>query len=129
MSINIVIPMAGAGSRFAKAGYEKPKPFIDVMGKPMIVRVMENLAVPNAHYILIARKEHLQREPELVKEITSRFNATFIPIDKLTEGAACTILYARKYINNDTPLLTANSDQIVDFDLLSYVEDCSKRGG
>ena len=40
--INILIPMAGLGSRFAKAGYKKPKPFIDVSGKPMIVRVVEN---------------------------------------------------------------------------------------
>lgn len=48
--INIVIPMAGLGSRFAKEGYEKPKPFIDVNGKPMIVRVLENLYYPNARY-------------------------------------------------------------------------------
>ena len=41
--INIVIPMAGAGSRFAKAGYKKPKPFIDVLGKPMICHVLDNL--------------------------------------------------------------------------------------
>ena len=49
--INIVIPMAGLGSRFVKKGYEKPKPFIDVNGKPMIVRVLENLSYPNAKYI------------------------------------------------------------------------------
>ena len=97
--INIVIPMAGQGSRFAKAGYEKPKPFIDVDGKPMIVRVLENLAYPDARYILIARKEHMEKEAELVKQIEEEFNA----IDKLT------VLYARKYINNDEPLLIANS--------------------
>ncbi|EAL5963941.1 lipopolysaccharide biosynthesis protein, partial [Campylobacter jejuni] len=57
--MNIVIPMAGLGSRFAKAGFDKPKPFIDVLGKPMIVRVLENLKYKDARYILIARKEHL----------------------------------------------------------------------
>ena len=51
--INIVIPMAGAGSRFVKAGYKTPKPFIDVLGKPMIVRVLENLPYQDARYILI----------------------------------------------------------------------------
>ena len=101
--------MAGQGSRFAKAGYEKPKPFIDVDGKPMIVRVLENLAYPDARYILIARREHMEKEAELVKQIEKEFNAIFIPIDKLTEGTACTVLYARKYINNDEPLLIANS--------------------
>lgn len=54
--INIVVPMAGLGSRFAIAGYEKPKPFIDVLGKPMIERVMENVQLPNARFILIGRR-------------------------------------------------------------------------
>jgi dTDP-glucose pyrophosphorylase len=125
--INIVIPMAGQGSRFAKAGYEKPKPFIDVDGKPMIVRVLENLAYPDARYILIARREHMEKEAELVKQIEKEFNAIFIPIDKLTEGTACTVLYARKYINNDTPLLIANSDQIVDMNIADFIDDCSSR--
>ena len=125
--INIVIPMAGEGSRFVKSGYQKPKPFIDVDGKPMIVRVLENLALPEARYILIARKDHMERESALVKQIEKNFNAIFIPIDKLTEGTVCTVLYARKYINNDEPLLIANSDQIVDMNISDFIDDCSER--
>ena len=125
--INIVIPMAGLGSRFASVGYEKPKPFIDVDGKPMIVRVLDNLNYPNANYILIARKEHLEREELLVKQIEKEYNATFIGIDKLTEGTVCTVLYARKYINNDLPLLIANSDQIVDVSIPDFINDCFDR--
>jgi UDP-N-acetylglucosamine diphosphorylase / glucose-1-phosphate thymidylyltransferase / UDP-N-acetylgalactosamine diphosphorylase / glucosamine-1-phosphate N-acetyltransferase / galactosamine-1-phosphate N-acetyltransferase len=125
--INIVIPMAGQGSRFVEAGYQKPKPFIDVNGKPMIVRVLENLSYPDARYILIARKEHMKKEAKLVKQIEKQFNAIFIPIDKLTEGTVCTVLYARKYINNNQPLLIANSDQIVDIDISSFVDDCKDR--
>lgn len=123
-AINIVIPMAGLGSRFASIGYDKPKPFIDVKGKPMIVRVLENLNYPNANYILIARKEHLEREKVLVKQIQNEHNVTFIGIDKLTEGTACTVLYARKYINNNSPLLIANSDQIVDISIPKFIDDC-----
>jgi dTDP-glucose pyrophosphorylase len=126
-SINVVIPMAGLGSRFADAGYSKPKPFIDVNGKPMIVRVLENLNIPNANYILIGRKENLLKEAELVRQIKEEFNVEFIGIDNLTEGTACTILFARKLINNDSPLLIANSDQIVDFDINDFVEDNFKR--
>lgn len=125
--INIVIPMAGAGSRFAKAGYEKPKPFIDVMNKPMIVRVLENLSLPEARYILIARREHMERERELVKQIEEQYKAIFVPVEKLTEGTACTVLYARKFINNDTPLLIANSDQLVDMDIKDMIEDSQSR--
>lgn len=125
--INIVIPMAGLGSRFASVGYEKPKPFIDVNGKPMIVRVLENLNYPDANYILIARKEHLEREKALVQQIEKEYNVTFIGIDKLTEGTACTVLYARKYINNDLPLLIANSDQIVDVSIPKFIDNCFER--
>jgi NDP-sugar pyrophosphorylase family protein len=125
--INIVIPMAGAGSRFAEQGYEKPKPFIDVNGIPMIERVMANVAYPNARYILIAQKSHLLKEAETVERITSQYNAHFVGIDKLTEGTACTVLYAKKLIDEDTPLLIANSDQLVDVDLNKYIDDCLNR--
>lgn len=125
--INIVIPMAGLGSRFAKDGYEKPKPFIDVAGKSMIARVIENLYIPKANYILIARKEHLEREKALVQQLSTSYNATFIGIDKVTEGTACTVLFARQYINNNTPLLIANSDQLVDSSNEDFVNDCLNR--
>jgi len=125
--INVLIPMAGAGSRFSKAGFSKPKPFIDVAGKPMIVRVLENLALPDVRYILVARREHMKAEAELVHEIERKYQATFLEIDGLTEGTACTVLHARKLINNDTPLLIANSDQIVDFDPQDFVGDCFRR--
>ncbi|MBT0819860.1 glycosyltransferase family 2 protein [Campylobacter lari] len=125
--MNVVIPMAGLGSRFAKAGFLKPKPFIDVLGKPMIVRVLENLCIPSANYILIARKEHLESEQALVEYIRSNFNVHFIGIDKLTEGTACTVLYAKSKIDNEIPLLIANSDQIVDMDINEYIKDCTKR--
>lgn len=125
--INVVIPMAGEGSRFAKAGYEKPKPFIDVNGIPMIVRVIENLKLENARYILIGRTAHLEREKELVSEIKKRYNVEFLTVDKLTEGTACTVLYARKFINSEEPLLIANSDQIVDMEVSSFINDCLAR--
>tara|TARA_R110001583_G_scaffold111063_2_gene260142 strand:+ start:18380 stop:19120 length:741 start_codon:yes stop_codon:yes gene_type:complete len=126
--INIVIPMAGAGSRFSEAGYEKPKPFIDVGGKPMIQRVLENLKYPEARYILVAQKDHLEKEKDLVSRIEKEFNVYFIPIENITEGTACTVLYARKFIDNDKPLLIANSDQIVDMDIAMLIDDCKTKG-
>lgn len=125
--INIVIPMAGAGSRFAKAGYTKPKPFIDVLGKPMICHVLDNLNMPDAKFILLARAEHYNNEQETVDWIKSNYNVEFVLIDKLTEGAACTVLHAHRLINNDTPLLIANSDQIVDMEIAGYIKDSEER--
>jgi dTDP-glucose pyrophosphorylase len=126
--INIVIPMAGLGSRFANAGYKNPKPFIDVLGRPMIERVMENVNLANSRFILIGRKEHFILENSLIEQIKSRYpNTECIGIDKLTEGTACTLLYAKKFIDNDDTLLIANSDQIVDINLNLFVEDCFTR--
>ncbi len=125
--VNVIIPMAGAGSRFSKVGFAKPKPFIDVAGQPMIVRVLENLALPEANYILLARRDHMETEAELVKKIKQKYQVTFIGIDRLTEGTACTVLHARRLINNETPLIIANSDQIVDFTFTDFVADCFRR--
>ena len=126
-SVNIVIPMAGAGKRFVEKGYIKPKPFIDVLGKPMICHVLDNLTIENARFILLARKEHVEAERETVEFITGNYNAEFALVDKLTEGAACTVLHARRQIDNDQPLLIANSDQIVDMDINDYLNDSEVR--
>ena len=119
--------MAGMGSRFANAGYALPKPFIDVAGKPMIVRVMENLAQPDAKFILLARKEHIEKNQQLIIQIQSEFDATFVPIDKLTEGTACTVLFARSLLSPEDSVVIANSDQIVDDCFPSYIQDAKAR--
>ncbi len=126
--INVVIPMAGQGSRFAKAGYTKPKPFIDVAGRTMIEIVMANLALKGARYILLARKDHIEAEPETVERLRALGNVEILAIDGLTEGTACTVLHARDLIDNATPLLIANCDQVVDFSCQDFVTDCWSRG-
>lgn len=125
--INIVIPMAGAGSRFAKAGYTKPKPFIDVLGNPMICHVLDNLNIPEAKFILLVRAEHYKSENTIIKQITKNYPSIILLIDKLTEGAACTVLHAHRLINNNSPLLIANSDQIIDINIKDYINDADNR--
>jgi HAD superfamily hydrolase (TIGR01509 family) len=112
--MNVLIPMAGAGSRFANAGYTFPKPLIEVNGKPMIQVVVENLNI-DAHYIFLVQKEHYEKYnlKQLLNLISPECD--IIQVDGLTEGAACTTLLARDLINNDEPLLMANSDQFVEW--------------
>lgn len=114
-NLNILIPMAGAGSRFQKAGYTFPKPLIDVKGKPMIQVVIDNLNI-DATYIFVVQKEHRLKYnlDTLLNLITP--NCKVVEIDSLTEGAACTTLLAKEYINNDSPLVMANSDQFIEWD-------------
>lgn len=119
--MKILIPMAGEGSRFAKEGYTFPKPLIDVNGKPMIQLVVENLNF-NAEYIFLVRKEHLQKYDGLfdtLERITDE-KTKIIEVDELTEGAACTALLAKDYINDEDDLLIANSDQFIEFSLENF---------
>lgn len=113
--MNVLIPMAGAGSRFAAAGYTFPKPLIEVNGKPMIQCVVENLNI-DAHFIFIVQEEHYKKYNlnQVLKLIKP--DCDIVLINGMTEGAACTTLKAEEFINNDSPLLIANSDQIVDWD-------------
>jgi len=114
-SMNILIPMAGAGSRFEQAGYTFPKPLIDVNGKPMIQVVVDNINI-DANYIFVVQKAHREKYnlDTLLKLITPK--CTIVEVDGVTEGAACTTLLAKEYINNDAPLLMANSDQFIEWD-------------
>jgi len=113
--MNILIPMAGAGSRFQQAGYTFPKPLIDVKGKPMIQVVAENLNI-DATFIYVVQKEHREKYnlDTLLNLITP--NCKIVEVTSITEGAACTTLLAKEYIDTDEPLLMANSDQFVDWD-------------
>jgi len=123
----LVIPMAGDGSRFTSAGYTLPKPFIDVCGKPMIWRVLENLHHEVFDVVLVARAAHLDAEPTLARALTDEYGFRVVRVDRVTEGAACTLLLARQEINRDAPLLIANCDQIVDFDCERFITDCLER--
>jgi len=112
--LNVLIPMAGAGSRFAQAGYTFPKPLIEVRGKPMIQVVVENLNI-EANYIFLVQKEHY--ETYNLKYLLNLIapGCKIVQVDGLTEGAACTTLLAKEHIDNDAPLVMANSDQFVEW--------------
>lgn len=120
--INIVIPMAGAGSRFAKAGYVEPKPLIDVNGQPMIKLVIENLRPSGDHrFIFICQREHVEQYCLDKKLIDWAPNSEIICIEGLTDGAARTVLQAKDIIDKKAPLMIANSDQYVDIDINRYL--------
>ena len=124
--INIVIPAAGKGSRFSRNGWKSPKPFIDLNGKPMLQHVIDNLAIEKSNVHIILQNEH-------IKSTNCNFssrkanNINLVPIDYQTSGTACTVLHVREFIENNSPLLIANSDQIVDFDCNLFISDAIER--
>lgn len=121
--LNIVLPMAGRGSRFANEGYILPKPLIDVHGTPMIKVVVDNLTPKTEHrFIFVAQQEHIDKY-NLIPQLKSYAkNVEVIGINGITEGQVCTALIAKKFFNNNEPLMNANSDQYIDFDINEYLD-------
>ena len=121
-NLNVLIPMAGAGSRFEKAGYTFPKPLIDVEGKPMIQVVVDNLAL-DSNYTYIVQESHKDKYSldSLLSVISPNKKPNIIVVDGMTEGAACTTLLAKNIINNDNPLIIANSDQYVEWNSSEFM--------
>ncbi|HDT5220580.1 TPA: glycosyltransferase family 2 protein [Enterobacter roggenkampii] len=120
--LNIVVPMAGRGSRFAKEGYVDPKPLIKLKDKRMIQVVINNLTPSLPHrFIFICQRQHVidYSLDRYLKEWAP--NSEVICIDGITEGAACTVMCAEELINNDEPLMIANSDQWIDIDINDYL--------
>jgi len=113
--MNVLIPMAGAGSRFEQAGYTFPKPLIEVKGKPMIQLVVDSLNI-DAKHIFVVQKSHYEKYnlKHLLNLVSP--NCEIVCVDGVTEGAACTTLLAKKFIDNNEPLVFANSDQFLDWD-------------
>ncbi len=123
--LNVIIPMAGLGSRFENSEHTLPKPLIDVNEKPMIQIAVENLNI-DANYIYVVQKEHRLKYnlDNLLNSITP--NCTIVEIDGLTEGAACTALLAKQFINNEDPLFFSNSDQFVEWDSNEFMRNMNE---
>lgn len=133
--MNILIPMAGEGKRFADKGYKISKPAIPTIDrrtgeeKPMVacaVNDLPDVAPQGENVIFIDRDFHKRDGVEEV--ILGEFpKARFITIDHLTEGQACTCLLAENYINNEEELLIAGCDNGMVYDSQKFEEakkDC-----
>ncbi len=133
----ILIPMAGAGQRFADAGYTVHKPAIMTVDratgqeKPMVVCATKDLpgvAADGSNVIYVDRNFH---KTDSVEDAIRAWypQAAFITVDHLTEGQACTCMLAEPYLDPEQPLLIAGCDNGMDidrdaFDALTKECDC-----
>jgi len=119
----VVIPAAGQGKRFYEAGYQHPKPLIQVQGRPMLAHVLDDFGNLQAKNIILMQARHL--EQYLAEDIISNYSpgAHFVGVDGLTEGAACTLLLAEPVLNPNAELIIANSDQKVTASVERFVYD------
>lgn len=115
LKTTVIIPMAGRGQRFAVEGYKNPKPFINVKGKPMIQRVIEQLDIPNAEFIFICQRSHITYDRLMMLDSLSK-NVRICTVDAITQGTAETVLLGTKGIDLAHPIYIINSDQLVSWD-------------
>jgi NDP-sugar pyrophosphorylase family protein len=120
--LNIVVPMAGRGSRFSLAGYQTPKPLIPVWGRPMTEIVIDNLrpSQPHVFTFLILREHSESFNLDKHLRVWSP-NCRIVFVDSVTQGAACTVLLCREYIENNDPLMIANCDQYIELSIDTYL--------
>lgn len=117
--MTVLIPLAGAGSRFAKEGYKDPKPLIPVDGLPMIVQAVQHLPKGD-RYIFLCRSEHLQNYP-LRSTLEQYFpGCDIIEVAELTEGQASTCLLAKDLIRPDDQLFIGACDNGLTFDQVAW---------
>ncbi|HRI35353.1 MAG TPA: glycosyltransferase family 2 protein [Saprospiraceae bacterium] len=111
--------MAGLGDRFIKAGFDKPKPLIEIFGRTMISRVYDSL--PYGNKIAVTRKYNTQHDGELFSFLITK-NIQRIEINYVTEGAACTCLLAKELIDNDQELLIVDCDAFYQQDVYWFID-------
>ena len=125
--INVVVPMAGRGQRFLDKGISTPKPLIEIDSKPFIEHVIDSVSFEKANFYFLIREKHL---------IENNFNKIFkkkkikykiIPVNKDTEGAACTVLLGTKEMNNDFPLIVKDCDQIMNWSKKNFQEFVNRK--
>lgn len=126
----LILPMAGAGSRFFNVGYSTPKPLLDVEGLPMVVQAVSCLP-PTKRKIFICQKSHLDDYP-IAETLKTHFDGdgevNMIDIDYITEGQACTCDLAftdeRKGVNvdMDKPVMISACDNGVYYDMQKYLD-------
>lgn len=117
--VQLVIPMAGLGSRFASQGYPLPKPFLPIGGKTMLETVVENLYCDGLQkLVLVLREEHSNQFTSVLKKVEAflgekSVQLSVVLLSQLSEGPAHSVFLARHELELDAPLLIANSDQFV----------------
>jgi choline kinase len=117
--LNVLVPMAGEGSRFKEKGYNVPKPLININGKLMIQHVVESLNL-DANFIYVVQKSHnLQYNLNTMLNLITP-NCKIVEVDGLTEGAVCSTLIAKELFDNKNPLMIVNSDQFIEWNSSNF---------
>ena len=115
--MNLVIPIASESSFFKPEDFGYPKPLIEILGKPMIQRVIENITtnIEFKKIIFIVKQDDCEKyHLDQTLRLLSPSAPITIKVRGETQGALCSVLLAIDSIFDDEPLIIANADQIFD---------------
>lgn len=128
--MNILIPMAGAGSRFQIKGFDTPKPLIKIGNETLIEKAVSTLGIPG-QYIFVTRKYDNESYNSELHNVLNKIapGCKIYEIDYLTDGATATCLIAKEMINNDKPLIITNCDQALDWDAKEFLDGLTDLDG
>lgn len=124
--MQIIITMAGLGSRFRKIGYNCPKYMIEAKGKTLFEWSMDSLVDYNPYvskYIFVVRKE--DNSEYFIREKMERYrikNIEVIGIDYLTDGQATTCMLALPFCDQEESIMVYNIDTFVEAFEMKYME-------
>lgn len=123
-NMTVIITMAGAGSRFRKAGYQVPKFMIEAKGKTLFEWSMDSLVDYNPHvgkYVFVVRKE--DDASAFIKDQCEKYgiqNVEVVEIDYMTDGQATTCMLAIPFADPDEPIMVYNIDTYVEPHEMKY---------
>lgn len=92
--LNVVIPIGGIGSRFAKQGYRYPKPLINIVGRPMLLWLIDNLSLRSSDTLWMAVNEEIDNEfriGQLIKKTFPKIDFRLLRLRHQTKGASETV--------------------------------------
>lgn len=124
--MNLIMPMAGSGSRFVSEGYLLPKPLLPLFGKPFFYwatnSVLAHAAVSNMVFIVLKRHVEEHHIDAWIRDYYP--SAIIVVIDEVLCGPSLSVRAAMDYIDGDKPILVNDCDHA--FECSRLFEDMAK---
>ena len=121
--MQLIIPMSGIGKRFKDAGYDVPKPFIQISGKPIVEHVVEMFPGVEEILFIVNREHSNDSDLNLMSQLLRIApKAEIAVIDNHKFGPAWAIKQAKEYIKLDVPVVVNYCDFACIWDFPSFRE-------
>ncbi len=114
-----VIPMAGRGERFSRAGYTTPKPLIEIGGRPMVLQAAASLP-RSERTIFVCRAGQLDSGPLMQTIAAACPTAKFVRVEGDTQGQACSVELGLAGEDPEAPLFVGACDNGMRWDSAAY---------